>query len=84
MTAGTQEIGSKIERIEPGVQSPAHVQHTYGVESNLVTTPSIVAIIKLTHVPTATFAGSVLIARIQTGSRRFISFIPGVGRLLEG
>lgn len=84
MVTGTQEISSTIERIEPGVSSPADVQQTYGLNSNFVTTPSVVAIINLQHIPASIFAGSVLVAHVQTGSRRFISFIPGVGHLLEG
>ena len=84
MATGAQEISSTIERIEPGVSSPADVQRTYGLDRNFVTSPSVVAIISLQHMPASIFAGSVLVAHVKTGSQRFISFIPGVGHLLEG
>ena len=79
-------VQSMIAQIEPGIMSPEAVRQRYRLESVgalPITQPSKVAIIKLdTILPATTYAGSILTARIETGSQRLITLLLGSGQFL--
>jgi hypothetical protein len=77
-------VQSTIAQVEPGIMSPEAVRQRYqlgAVGADLVTQPSVVAIIKLA-LPDTTYAGSLLTARIQTGSQRLFALLLGSGQFL--
>jgi hypothetical protein len=77
---------SRIEQVEPGVISPSEVRKRYGLDSSvsqIFTEPSVVAVVKL--IPTISahmYAGSIVNAQVQVGSRRVLSLLPGFDRLI--
>jgi hypothetical protein len=77
-------VQSTIAQVEPGIMSPAAVRQSYhleGVGALLITQPSIVAIVKLdTTLPATIYAGSLLTARVETGSQRLLSLLAGLGQ----
>jgi len=76
-------VHSTIAQVEPGIMSPDAVRQRYqlsAVGAELVTQPSIVAIVKLdTVLSDATYTGSLLTASIQTGSQRLLALLLGSG-----
>ena len=74
-------VHSTIDQVEPGVIGPDAARQRYGldgVSTLLITQPSIVAIIKLgTALPTTANAGSLLTARVETGSQRLLTLLLG-------
>jgi hypothetical protein len=76
-------VQSMIAQVEPGVMSPEIIRQRYQLDAgdaSLVTQPSVVAIIKLdTVLSDTTYAGSLLTARIQTGSQRLLALLLGLG-----
>jgi hypothetical protein len=78
-------VQSTIAQIEPGITSPDAARQRYGLDgvSTLITQPSKVAIIKLgTVLPSIAYAGSLLTARVETGSQRLITLLLGSGQFL--
>jgi hypothetical protein len=79
-------VQSTIAQVEPGIMSPEAVRQHYqlgAVGADLVTQPSVVAIIKLdTVLPDTAYTGSLLTARIQTGSQRLFALLLGSGQFL--
>jgi hypothetical protein len=77
-------VQSTIAQVEPGIMSPDAVRQSYqleGVGALLITQPSIVAIVKPdTILPATMYAGSLLTARIETGSQRLLSLLTGLGQ----
>lgn len=82
--ASKEELASKVIKIEPTVVSPNVIHQRYGFMAQIVTQPSIVVLIQLNHVPAATFAGTVLVANVRTGSQRILSMLPGLGSFVKG
>src|SRR3989440_12908092 len=79
-------VHSTIAQVEPGIMSPDAARQRYrlgGVGALLVTQPSIVVIIKLgTTVPASDYAGSLLSAKVEIGSQRLLTLLPGLGSFL--
>lgn len=77
-------VQSTIAQVEPGIMSPDAVRQSYQLEgagSLLITQPSIVAIVKPdTTLPATLYAGSLLTARVETGSQRLLSLLTGLGQ----
>ncbi|GHO82065.1 hypothetical protein [Dictyobacter formicarum] len=82
--ASKEELISKVIKIEPTVVSPSLIHQRYGFMAQIVTQPSIVVLIQLNNMPTATFAGTVLVANVRTGSQRILSMLPGLGSFVKG
>jgi hypothetical protein len=84
-SAGVHVRGT-IARVEPGITSPAAAGKRYGLDSAgplLVTQPSIVVIIRLgTTLPATAYAGSLLTAKVEVGSQRLLTLLPGLGGFL--
>jgi hypothetical protein len=79
----SQEIKCNVQSVRSGIVSPQNIQQTYGLGGNMVIAPSVVVIVTLKNISTSSYAGSMLSSKIQTGSQRLISFLPGVGNLIE-
>ncbi len=77
---------SKIEQVEPGIVSPSEARKRYALDSSasqIFTEPSVVATVKF--IPTLSarmYAGSIVNAQVQVGSRRVLSLLPGFERLI--
>lgn len=85
-SAGTH-VQSTIAQVEPGIMSPDAVRQRYqlhGADALLIEQPSRVAILKLgtTVLPTTAYAGSLLTARVETGSQRLLTLLLGSGQFL--
>jgi hypothetical protein len=79
-------VHSTIAQVETGIMSPDAARQRYrldGVRALLVTQPSIVVIIKLgTTLPATSYAGSFLTAKVEIGSQRLLTLLPGLGNFL--
>ena len=86
VTSSGQPVDSKIVQIEPGIVSPDVVSQQYKLNgAGLITGPSVVVLVGLgTALSPNTYAGSLLTANVQVGSRRVLSLLPGVGSLIGG
>ncbi|MFI2435683.1 hypothetical protein [Streptomyces sp. NPDC018693] len=85
-SSGPSASGTVV-RVEPGVTSPDSARATYGFEptADTVRQPWKVVIVRLEQsLPPATYDGSSLTARLQTGSQRLLSFFPGLGDAAGG
>lgn len=84
-TAGPQ-LSSTIAAVEPGVMSPEQARKQYALNGNLallITEPSIAVTVKLgPDIPVQTYAGSIVRAQVQVGTRRVLSLLPFVGQLI--
>lgn len=82
------ELLSRIDRVEPGIISPADARQRYGLdhtEEQIVVQPSVVILVKPSKDLTShVYAGSLVHAQIQVGSRRVLSLFPGLDRLIRG
>lgn len=82
------EILSKIERVEPGIISPAAARQRYGLdhtEEQIIVQPSVVILAKpAKDLTSPVYAGSLVHAQIQVGSRRVLSLFPGLDRWIRG
>lgn len=82
-------LSASIERILPGVTSPAATCAYYTSVAHSaaspVTRPSVAVLVNLgTSIAASSYAGSQITAQVQTGSQRIISFLPGIGKLMGG
>src|SRR2546421_9089793 len=81
-------IRSQIETVAPGVLSPSDAQQQYalnGALSQVITQPSIAVTVKLgPTIPIQTYAGSIVDARVQVGTRHVLSLLPGLSALIGG
>ncbi|HEX6552605.1 MAG TPA: hypothetical protein VF026_07570 [Ktedonobacteraceae bacterium] len=79
-------VRGMIAKVEPGITSPNAARKRYRLDSAgalLITQPSTVVIIRLgTTLPASDYAGSLLNARVETGSQRLLALLPGLGSLL--
>lgn len=84
-TVGPQ-LSTTIASIEPGVMSPEQARIRYALNGNLalvVTEPSIAVTVTLdSNIPAQTYAGSIVGAQVQVGTRRVLSLLPFVGSLI--
>ena len=77
-----EEFASKIIKVESSAISPNLIRQRYGVVAQVVSQPSIVALITLKSLPASTYAGSFVVANVQTGSQRILSMLPGIGSIV--
>jgi len=79
-------LTSTIATIEPGVLSPSQARQRYALNGDLalvITQPSIAVTVELgPDVSTQMYAGSVVGAQVQVGTRRVLSLLPGIGQLM--
>ncbi len=79
-------LTSKIDQVEPGILSPSAARTRYALPSNVSETliePVVVVSARLgPDVPYQMYAGSVVSAQVQVGSRRVLSLLPGLDRWL--
>lgn len=79
-------VPCEIEQVRPGVFSPDTVQASYGLsgpELAAITQPSGILVVKpYTSLPASQYSGSLITARVQTGSQRLLALLPGIQRLL--
>jgi hypothetical protein len=78
-----QQIKTQITSIVPGVMSPAALSSLFhlGNVPLPITQPSIVVVAELDSTFTTKYVGDVVTGKLQVGSQRLISFLPGVGSL---
>jgi hypothetical protein len=74
-------LTTKIDQVEPGILSPSAARTRYALDSSvsqLLTQPVIAVEARLGPPITAQmYAGSVVSAQVQVGSRRVLSLLPG-------
>jgi hypothetical protein len=83
ISSSDQQIKSQITSIVPGVMSPAALSSLFHL-GNIplsITQPSVIAMVKLDSTFATKYAGSVVTGKLQVGSQRLITFLPGVGSL---
>ncbi|MFE7857960.1 hypothetical protein [Streptomyces sp. NPDC057403] len=76
-----------VVRVLPGLTSPDTARTTYGFApgAGTVRQPWKVVIVRLRpSLPPATYGGSHLSARLQTGSQRLLALFPGLGNATGG
>jgi len=82
------EILSRIEQIEPGIISPAAARQRYALDSEegqVVDQPAVVILVPPRQaLNSSIYAGSLVHAQVQVGSRRILSLFPGLDRLIRG
>ncbi|HEU5230056.1 MAG TPA: hypothetical protein VFU49_19710 [Ktedonobacteraceae bacterium] len=82
------ELLGKIEHVEPGIVSPADARKRYTLDSGaaqIITQPSVVVVVKpRKELSVRLYAGSLVRAQIQVGSRRVLSLFPGLDKLIGG
>lgn len=82
------QFSASVVAVETGVMSPQEARQHYGLGSDVwgvVTEPSIAVIIPLPSVfALSTYAGSVITAQVQVGSRPILSLLPGLSSLTGG
>ncbi|HEU4770239.1 MAG TPA: hypothetical protein VFS77_22925 [Pyrinomonadaceae bacterium] len=87
------KTGPRVSRIvmevEPSVRSPESLQTSLGLHGRTtasITEPSVIAIVNLgpvpDDVPASAYVGSVYYAEVEVGTKRVISLLPFVGRLI--
>ena len=87
------KTGPRVSRtvvdVEPMVRSPDSLQGSLGLREHLmasITEPSVIAIVHLGPVPDdlpeSAYAGVVYNAEVEVGTKRVISLLPFVGRLI--
>jgi hypothetical protein len=83
-----QEIDTTVSSVATTVLSPSDAQKQYQLGQNttdIVPGPSIAVRVNLgTSLSSKTYAGSLLTARLQLGTQRLLSLLPGVGGLIGG
>ncbi len=79
-------VTSRIDGVEPGMLSPSAVRTRYALACSVSETliePVVVVSVRLgPDVPYQMYAGSVVSAQVQVGSRRVLSLLPGLDRWL--
>ncbi len=84
---GTQ-LSYKVDQVEPGILSPGDARKDYKLDSatsQAITGPSLVVTVNLgSAFPAQQYAGSIVQARLQVGSQRVLSLLPGLGQLIGG
>lgn len=82
------QVASTITTVEPGIVSPNEARDRYalgGVASAVITQPSVVVTARLgPSIPAQAYAGSIVSAQVQVGTRSVLSLLPGLGSLSGG
>lgn len=83
-----QGINTTITSVGTATMSPSDAQKQYQLGQNMTSVvpgPSVTVQVNLgTAVPAKTYAGSLLSARIEVGTQRLLSLLPGIGGLIGG
>ncbi|GCE46890.1 hypothetical protein EI42_00414 [Thermosporothrix hazakensis] len=82
LQANAQPVRSQIEQVEEPLQSPDHLCRTYGLAAQcttLIQQPSVAVLLRLNTFSARQYAGSLLTADIQVGTRSILSLFPGLG-----
>lgn len=77
----SQQITGTIAQVNLKAQSPATLCQQYELMAGcslLVRQPSIAILIQAQALPTERYAGAIVIANVQTGSKRMLAFFPGL------
>ncbi|WP_367323295.1 hypothetical protein [Streptomyces sp. HUAS ZL42] len=85
-SSGPSASGTVV-RVEPGLTSPDTAREKYRFEpgADTVRQPWKVVIVRLEQsLPPATYGGSLLTARLQTGAQRLLTLFPGLGDAAGG
>jgi hypothetical protein len=82
--SATTQFASTIVKLEPTVTSPQTLRQRYGAGANVVTEPSIVALIQFKDISSSSYVGSFVVATVQIGSQRIIALFPGIGSFVRG
>lgn len=82
-------VSRTVVEVEPLVRSPDSLQATLGLGSNgtvSITEPSVIAIVDFGPVPddlpASAYLGSVYHAEVEVGTKRVVSLLPFIGRLI--
>ncbi|HLG62809.1 MAG TPA: hypothetical protein VKY19_12790 [Ktedonosporobacter sp.] len=79
-------ILSRIERIEPGIIGPAAARQRYALDSEeeqAIDQPSVAILVQPRQkLASSMYAGSLVQAQVQVGSRRVLSLFPGLDGLM--
>ena len=82
------QVASTITTVEPGIVSPNEARDRYalgGIASAVITQPSVVVTARLgPSIPAQAYAGSIVSAQVQMGTRSVLSLLPGLGSLSGG
>ena len=82
------QLTTTIATVEPGMVSPNEARDRYalgGVASAVITQPSVVVTARLgPSIPAQVYAGSIVSAQVQVGTRSVLSLLPGLGSLSGG
>ncbi|HEX2910113.1 MAG TPA: hypothetical protein VH186_04850 [Chloroflexia bacterium] len=78
LNANGQRVKAKIETVSSTVLSPAEARSRYNLDALAVIQPAAVATVRLPANLSELYRGSLLPAHVETGSRRLISFLPGL------
>jgi hypothetical protein len=81
--ASDRYLEGEIAKVERGVIGPDAARARYRLaESDLVSRPSVAVLVRLRQaLPSVTYGGSVVTARIEAGSRRLLALFAGLGGL---
>jgi hypothetical protein len=82
------QVASTIMTVEPGIVSPSEARDRYalgGVAPAVITQPSVVVTARLgSSIQAQVYAGSIVSAQVQVGTRSILSLLPGLGSLFGG
>jgi len=82
------QVASTIMTVEPGIVSPSEARAQYalgGVAAAVITQPSVAVTARLgPSIPAQVYAGSIVSAQVQVGTRSVLSLLPGLGSLFGG
>jgi hypothetical protein len=80
------QLSGTIATVKPGVLSPSQARQQYGLNGSLaqvITQPSVAVTVQLgPGFSTQTYAGSIVNAQVQVGTRRVLSLLPWIGQLI--
>ena len=80
------QLTSTIDTVQPGVISPSDARERYSLTGDLaqvITQPSIAVTVRLgADVSTQMYAGSLVGAQVQVGTRSILSLLPVIGPLI--
>jgi len=82
------QLTTTIATVVPEVVSPSEARTQYalgGVAAAVITQPSVAVTARLgSSIPAQVYAGSIVSAQVQVGTRSVLSLLPGLGSLIGG
>ncbi|HEX5533570.1 MAG TPA: hypothetical protein VFX33_07505 [Actinomycetales bacterium] len=81
---GASAVDGVVVAVQPELIGPYAARQRFGLpaDSHAVDEPAAAVIVQLAPAPPASYGGSPVSGRIQVGSQRLLSFVPGIGALL--